>query len=703
MYNVEVNFWAGVGDRRRGFSARPVLEGAITSVTMERGAGGDNNYYYTVISHHKNNCAESTKWIGQTAYYTENPKIYEVRVGRVDGRPDINGDPPSENSGITSEPSTNHSSIPTPEPASYGNVPPFVRPVFPSERTASDTPSRSFTKPENRKPPSVVKKANTQPPPPVIIDNSEQPRVEQPSPTNNPAPEPPPPKEYTEDKNPDAEEEYIVDRRDSTEQEPDLIIEQVKRIRSDGTTETTTRREATEEELEQINKDARDAKRRVDESKEVIERDREFREITTDHPELREDTEFDRFANEFRTEIEEKRRTPFGDPNKDKRPSPIPDNKNDTKKIEPPEPDREPEKDKQPEPPDRQTPPNNDKVETKIDRLPTLEEITIAIGGLEIIRQIADKAGTASPVCLAPVLVPPVGRQVAANNRAILGFQAVNTAQNTAIQRGVNVLQRTTNTIATGVTKVQGTLGKMQQFAETAWRATRADKIMNAVTMAVTVHNGMMLSNNLLSTVSEALNMSLNALGIRDETDSPIDIGAAVRKKITSILRGVLGEAEYAALTARIAKANRIYQASVNTLHAIQDLHDSARSVAEMTAEHTGKIGNALRESGAVYEDAYEEFTEKINPQSKAMRNLDKFRGVIEGVSEPIETISQVSSEVIEIKENFTQLTEARDEWITEVNTQIEVQKTEKDTAKIENQVTAEIDDNDFEASTGDT
>ena len=240
-------------------------------------------------------------------------------------------------------------------------------------------------------------------------------------------------------------------------------------------------------------------------------------------------------------------------------------------------------------------------------------------------------------------------------------------------------------------------LQAMQNFASTAWRVTRADKVMQAVTTAVTIHNGMMLSNNLASTMSEALNVSLNALNIRDETNAPIDIGSFVSNKLQTMLTSLLGTENYAALTARIAKANRIYQSSVNTLHAINDLYDSARSVAELTAENTGKIGNALRESGAVYEDAYDEFTEKINPQSKAMRNLEKFRGAIDGISEPIETISQVSSEIIEIRENYQQLTEAKEEWKEEINTQVETQFAEKADAKIAALVDTDVEDTDFE------
>ena len=240
-------------------------------------------------------------------------------------------------------------------------------------------------------------------------------------------------------------------------------------------------------------------------------------------------------------------------------------------------------------------------------------------------------------------------------------------------------------------------LAKIQSFAETAWRVTKADKIMQGVSLAMTVHNGMMLSNNLLSTVSEATNMTLNALNIRDETDTPIDIGAAIKGKITEILTTLLGAEEYAALTARIAKANRIYQSSINVLDTTYSLFDSARSVAELTAENTGKIGNALRESGAVYEDAYGEFLEKVNPQNASMRRLDKFREGLENVENVFSTINQISSGVVEFKENVEQLETEKEVLQEEITTALETQAEEKDTVKTQNQVGAEISENDFD------
>ena len=368
-----------------------------------------------------------------------------------------------------------------------------------------------------------------------------------------------------------------------------------------------------------------------------------------------------------------------------------------------PEPDRPEDPQLEPTPtpePVKQTSTVDDPIKDKIDKLPTVDDIGIAVAGLDIIKQIAQKAGTANPVCQAEGLRPAINRNnatTASAQVAILGQgqvtqDALNTA-NSTLTHPTWGLQAIVTNGAYGLEKIQG-------FAETAWKVTRADKIMSGVTITLTIHNAMMLFNNLASTISEALNMSLNALGIRDETDSPIDIGAAVRSKINVVMSSILGAENYAALTTRIAKANRIYQASINLLDTTYSLFDSARTVAELTAENTGKIGNALRESGAVYEDAYDEFLEKVNPQNASHRRLDKFRQGLESVENVFDSATQISGSVVDFQENINQLKEEGDNLTEEINTQLETQKTEKDTAKTQIQVTTDINDNDFDRGT---
>jgi hypothetical protein len=239
-------------------------------------------------------------------------------------------------------------------------------------------------------------------------------------------------------------------------------------------------------------------------------------------------------------------------------------------------------------------------------------------------------------------------------------------------------------------------LAKIQDYASKAWRATRADKIMNALTMALVLHNALMLSKNLGQTISEATNLTLNALGITDETDTPIDIGASVSSKISAILTSLLGAEEYAALTTRLASANRVYQASANVYNLVREMGDTTRSITEVACENTGKIGNALLESGVVFEDAYEEMIDSVNPQSKAQLKLEKFRNGVEVLENASEAISSISSDVIELQELRTEITEGKARLDTarqEFKTAMETEKLE---IKEESKADTDVNKNDF-------
>lgn len=291
-------------------------------------------------------------------------------------------------------------------------------------------------------------------------------------------------------------------------------------------------------------------------------------------------------------------------------------------------------------------------------------------------------------------LVSSAGTSFAAANNAIL-LRMQNVLN--AVQGTVNIIRGTTEATLKTISHSKHGLAAMQEYAKTAWKVTRADKVMAGVSMVMSVHNGMMLSNNLLGTVSEATNMTLNALNIRTEEGDPINLGAMVNSKITRVLKGVIGEAEYAAITARIAKANRIYQASINLLDTTYSLFDSARTVAELTAENTGKIGNALREAGVVYEDAYNEFVEEVESQNRKLRGFGKLGKSLEGIQEGVSTATEIVSEVVELKDIVGEVRSEKQALAEEINEATEKAKTEKDEAKEEVQVTADISEIDFD------
>lgn len=242
-------------------------------------------------------------------------------------------------------------------------------------------------------------------------------------------------------------------------------------------------------------------------------------------------------------------------------------------------------------------------------------------------------------------------------------------------------------------------LEAVQGFADKAWKATQADKVLAVVNTTLLIHNAMMLSNNLFQTIGEATSVALQAIGIKDHEDNAIDVNTLVKNKLDAMLTNVLGAENYKALTARIAKANRIYQSSINLLDTTRNMFDSAQSIAEIGTRYTGEIGNALRDAGVVAEDAYEEMVEKISPQSAKIMGFQKFVDGIEVVENAFDSVSQISSNVVEIQENVTQLKTEKQALKTELDTKIQTKKDERVEVKTDSQITADPEDADFDAA----
>jgi hypothetical protein len=217
-------------------------------------------------------------------------------------------------------------------------------------------------------------------------------------------------------------------------------------------------------------------------------------------------------------------------------------------------------------------------------------------------------------------------------------------------------------------------LQKIQQFASTAWQTTQADKVLQVVNTALIIHNGMMLSNNILQTLGEAANMALDAVGVKDHTGQAINVNALVKNKINAILSKALGASNYAALTARIAKANRIYQASANVLSNVRSIIDSTQDIAETTGENVSVIGNALKKGGVVRENAYNWMPENLNNTSRVLNRLEK-------ISDGADAISDITSEAQSLSEDIKDMETNRGVFLQELTKTTET-KTKTETTE---------------------
>jgi chaperonin cofactor prefoldin len=182
------------------------------------------------------------------------------------------------------------------------------------------------------------------------------------------------------------------------------------------------------------------------------------------------------------------------------------------------------------------------------------------------------------------------------------------------------------------------------------------DRVLNILIAATTIHNALMLSNDIGQTLLGAINNVLTLIGLKKEDGSAFDLGSVISGSIENLIKGAIGTENYTNLTTAWAKANRIYQATTNIFNSFQGLAYSILNANEMLGSMTGKIGNALRKSGAVLEKSYEWF----NPQPKYNRVTQGLEALQQGAS----TIQQVTQIPLDITAQVTELTTASTEFV---------------------------------------
>jgi hypothetical protein len=264
---------------------------------------------------------------------------------------------------------------------------------------------------------------------------------------------------------------------------------------------------------------------------------------------------------------------------------------------------------------------------------------------------------------------PVQGLKGMQDNLALKIAQAADLAQGAAILGYVKNTNQVINNAKYG-------LKNIQNFAETAWKATHADKVLSLANTALNIHNGIMLSNNIGRSMAYIADNVLATFGIKDATTgNPIDVGSFVRNKLNSMINQVLGATQANALRRQLAAYNRIYQAGANVLYNVRSIMDSTYDIAETTGENVSQIGNALRKAGTVRENAYKLMPTNFRSPSRVQRRLEKFGNAVE-------TIEQVSSDAVDITTEVKEMKSNQKEFDDELAKVIDGQSKEAENGK---------------------
>lgn len=264
------------------------------------------------------------------------------------------------------------------------------------------------------------------------------------------------------------------------------------------------------------------------------------------------------------------------------------------------------------------------------------------------------------------------GDTVSANAKLDQANLALNTANTTltAVQTYLTtqVLGKL-NTIDTklGEQIPGGGIGKVVQtiqgFVKRTWDFLQIDRIISFLTFITVLHNAYMLSASLTQTLFSAISTWLDATGLDeffnlvDSDDEQVDIGQVVSKLSDNFFKSIFGVETVDGMKAAWKKWNRIYQAATNMLNSIQSMVFSMVEILEVISDYTGRIGNALKKSGTVLQNAFN----WMNPNSNYQDG--KWFRYLNNVQEFVETLDEIGSEVVSIQDTARELSDQKDEF----------------------------------------
>ncbi len=192
-------------------------------------------------------------------------------------------------------------------------------------------------------------------------------------------------------------------------------------------------------------------------------------------------------------------------------------------------------------------------------------------------------------------------------------------------------------------------------------------RVLNTLSTIASVHNMIMLSRNLATTAGDATSAVINAIGrisgVIDKDQELIDVNEIVGKEFNKFMEEALGKELWTGTKITWKKYSSIYSSASMMLMNVRSMMDSARSIAEWTAQNTGRIGNALKRFGVVGDNAYPWMSESVGSKNKFDVALDKYRMGVENMDDKFSSIESVAGESLDMKEESENLKEQKENF----------------------------------------
>jgi hypothetical protein len=302
----------------------------------------------------------------------------------------------------------------------------------------------------------------------------------------------------------------------------------------------------------------------------------------------------------------------------------------------------------------------NDRVEKKIDSLiPKIDGIIPTIAGIPLI------AGKAADLIKPNLLTAPdiekaTGVAMCRNLQTGCGKKAIDDAVGNVVNNNNNNTGAVLNALGAASDVANLALlpvinnklgdqlpGGLSTVIKKITRNQAINQIANLVTMAAAIHNVVQLSDNAAVTFFGILDniFAIPTLIINPEAET-IDTRDVFGDAIENVMKSVFGVQEWAEIKQRWQTYNRIYQAGANSINELRNIGSSIVSAVEQTARLTGKGFNALQDEGILSELNWDYTPEDFKLRGGLYGKLGKVADGISIVTEGLEAIEAITSEI---------------------------------------------------------
>ena len=223
----------------------------------------------------------------------------------------------------------------------------------------------------------------------------------------------------------------------------------------------------------------------------------------------------------------------------------------------------------------------------------------------------------------------------------------------------------TTTTATAGIVTTTATVvNTIQTLTKKTWDFLQIDRLLAVANFAMNLHNAYFLSRELAETAGWAIDsvMRLFGLHLEDSEGNPIGVSEKISELITSAIDRAIGEAKREEIAATLTRANRIYQAASNLYWSMWSIFDSGQMIVETIGQNVARIGNALRRSGTVLENAYGAMSERFDRVYQTGKRWEALSNRIDRADEAVSAVGLVADELVSIQEVSNELQEQRAE-----------------------------------------